>query len=91
MLSALVRIRKYSGVLLSPSARMMAATMLYKKDERDARKNPADVDDRAVNDVVGRLHQLHHRRVSATVLMVSTTLPAMQSHAALATWRRRSL
>ncbi len=31
MLSALVRIRKYSGVLLSPSARMMAATMLYKK------------------------------------------------------------
>ena len=30
-------------------------------------------------------------RVSATVLMVSTTLPAMQSHAALATWRRRSL
>ena len=27
----LVRIRKYSGVLLSPSARMMPATMLYKK------------------------------------------------------------
>ncbi len=30
MFSALVRIRKYSGVLLSP-ARMMLATMLYKK------------------------------------------------------------
>ena len=30
-------------------------------------------------------------RVSATVLMVSTTLAAMQSQAALATWRRRSL
>ena len=34
---------------------------IVQKDERDARKNPADVDDRAVNDVVGRLHQLHHR------------------------------
>ena len=34
---------------------------VVQKDERDARKNPADVDDRAVNDVVGCLHQLHHR------------------------------
>ena len=31
MFRALVRIRKYSGVLLSPRARMMLATMLYKK------------------------------------------------------------
>ena len=34
---------------------------IVQKDKRDARKDPADVDDRAVNDVVGRLHQLHHR------------------------------
>ena len=34
---------------------------IVQKDERDACKDPANVDDRAVNDVVGRLHQLHHR------------------------------
>ena len=33
---------------------------IVQKDERDACKDPANVDDRAVNDVVGCLHQLHH-------------------------------
>lgn len=58
---------------------------VVQKDEWDARENPANIDDSTVDNIVGGLHQLHHGRVSATVAMVSTTLAAMQSQAALAT------
>ena len=33
---------------------------VVQKDERDSRKDPADIDDSTVKDVRGRLHQLHH-------------------------------
>ena len=87
-LSKLVSTKKYSGVLLSPSARMMALVMLYRNTNGMPAKMQPMYRQASSKISAGVCISCMMGRVSATVATVSTPPNPRHSQAALATLRR---